>query len=144
MGKTRKNRNAFQRTNPEDPRTSPRALAAVVTVGGVLLKGYSPKSPIPWGLLAIIFAALLLFWIAIWVLDFWYYNRLLKGAVRSIILLEDAINSGSKIQFNMSHEIRDAVEGTRKLPAYKGPWFFYSIVALVLLAGVTVSIIERL
>lgn len=118
------------------------ALAAVVTVGGVLLKGFSPKSPMPWGLLTIVFAVLSLFWLAIWLLDFLYYNRLLQGAVRSIILLEDAINSGVEIEFNMSHKIRDAIEGTCKQPAYKGPWFFYSIVGVLLLLGTVISLIK--
>lgn len=120
------------------------ALAAVVAIGGAILKSLSPNSPLPWELLAIVFSALLLFWIAIWLLDFLYYNRLLQGAVQSLILVEDAINSGAQIEFNMSHKIRDAVEGSGKQPTYKGPWFFYSIVGFVLLAGTIASFIKWL
>lgn len=123
------------------------ALAAIVTVSGILLKTLSSESRIPWGLLAIVFFVLFLFWLAMWLLDFLYYNRLLTGSVESLLILEDAINSGSDIEFNMSHKIEDAV--FRKLPARPdkgvewGRWLFYSIVASVLLIGAAYSTVKR-
>ncbi len=119
------------------------ALAAVVTVGGVLLKTVQPEQHLPWGVVTSVFVILLAFWIAIWQLDFRYYNRLLMGAVDSLLALEDAINSGAKIDFNMSHKIEAAVLG--KVPTHRqegtlnGPLLFYSIVTVVLTVGVAYS-----
>jgi hypothetical protein len=119
------------------------ALAAVVTVGGVLLKTVPPERHLPWGLVTSVFAVLLALWIAIWLLDFRYYNRLLLGAVDSLLALENAINSGAKIDFNMSHKIEDAVHG--KAPTHReegtltGPLLFYSIVTVVLIVGIAYS-----
>lgn len=118
------------------------AVAAIVTIGGILVKTLPSESRVPWGLLAIVSLLLFLFWLAIWLLDFLYYNRLLQGAVQSLLKLEEAINNGKSFEFNMSHTIRDAVDGECKQSAYKGPWVFYSIVGFVLLAGTVVSIIK--
>ena len=117
------------------------ALAAVVTVGGVLLKTVSPEQHLPWEVITSVFAILFAFWIAIWVLDFRYYNRLLTGAVDALLELEDAINSGAEIDFNMSHKIEDAVRGKapRKKGTLTGPFLFYTIVTLVLIVGVVYS-----
>ena len=124
------------------------ALAAIVTVGGILVKTLPSESHIPWGLLAVVFLVLSLFWVAIWLLDFLYYNRLLRGAVHSILLLEDAINFGSDIDFNMSHKIEAAVFGEIPARAGKriewGRWLFYSIVAFVLITGAVCSTIKWL
>ena len=119
------------------------ALAAVVTIGGVLLKTVPPTQDLPWGVVTSVFLVLLAFWIAIWLLDFKYYNRLLMGAVDSLLALEDAINSRKKIDFNMSHKIEAAVLG--KAPTHRqdgtptGPLLFYLIVTAVLIAGVVYS-----
>ena len=119
------------------------ALSAVVTVGAVLLKTVPPEQHLPWGVATSVFAVLLAFWIAIWLLDFRYYNRLLMGAVDSLLALEDAINSGAKIDFNMSHKIEDAVLGKapthRQEGALTGPFLFYLIVTVVLIVGVVYS-----
>lgn len=119
------------------------ALAAVVTVGGVLLKTVPPEQHLPWGVVTSVFAVLLAFWIAIWKLDFRYYNRLLMGAVDSLLALENAMNTGAKIDFNMSHKIEDAVLG--KVPTHRqegtlmGPFPFYLIVTVVLIVGIAYS-----
>jgi hypothetical protein len=115
------------------------ALAAVITVGGVLLRTVPPEQHLPWGVVTSVFAVLLAFWIAIWLLDFRYYNRLLMGAVVSLLALEDAINSGTKIDFNMSHKIEDAVLGKVPTQLLKGPFLFYLIVTLVLIVGILYS-----
>lgn len=119
------------------------ALAAVVTVGAVLLKTVPGEQHLPWGVVTSVFAVLLAFWIAIWLLAFRYYNRLLMGAVDSLLALEDAINSGAKIDFNMSHKIEDAVLGKapthRQEAALTGPFLFYLIVTVVLVVGIVYS-----
>jgi hypothetical protein len=120
------------------------ALTAVVTVGGVFLKPTTPEQHLPWGLLTCVLGVLLLFWIAIWLLDFRYYNRLLLGSIDSLLALESAINNeGKNIEFNMSHKIEDAVLG--RAPTHRqpntlwGPVLFYSIVTIVLGAGAIYS-----
>jgi len=89
------------------------------------------------------FAMLFLFWIAIWVLDFLYYNRLLLGAVDSLLELEKAINSGNEIKLSMSHRIEDAVLGKQLTHiakgTYWGPRLFYLIVTVVLFSGMAYS-----
>ena len=64
------------------------AVAAFATIAGVLLKGESVSSGIRWGTLTAVFAALCVFWLAIWILDFAYYNRLLLGAVKALVWIE--------------------------------------------------------
>ncbi len=115
------------------------ALAAVITVGTVLLKQVPPDRDRPWALLAVVLVALLFSWVAIWLLDFLYYNRLLMGAIDSILALEDAINRDGKIEYNMSHKIEDSV--VRRPPTNRrdcilwGPTLFYSLVTLLLSFG---------
>jgi hypothetical protein len=119
------------------------ALAAVVTVGGVLLRTGPPGRNVPWGVVTWVFIVLLLLWIAIWLLDFLYYNRLLMGAVDSLLALEDAINTGAKLDFTMSHKIEDAVHGktptNRQEGILLGPLLFYCIVTVVLIVGMVYS-----
>jgi hypothetical protein len=86
----------------------------------------------------LVFAGLLLFWIAIWILDFCYYNRLLIGAVSALLELEEHSKKGRRIEhINMSTLIGKAV--ARKIKHRLGPtmgmWCFYGIVGLALLAG---------
>ena len=119
------------------------ALAAVLTVGGTLLRTFSPTQHIPWGLVASVLAVLLGLWVAIWVLDFRYYNRLLTGAVDSLLALEDSINAGTKVQFSMSHKIEDSVYGKPLTHCREGtvwgPLIFYVIVTALLVSGVAYS-----
>lgn len=119
------------------------ALAAVVTIGGVLLRTDINSNNLPWGLLACIFGILLVFWVAIWVLDLGYYNRLLLGAVDSLLALEEAINAGAGIQFAMSHKIEHEAKGGRPTHRSKNIgwaiWFFYCAVAAILLLGTVYS-----
>lgn len=57
------------------------------------------------------FGILTAFWVAIWILDFRYYNRLLIGAVDALLKLEDQLKAGQRIDIEMSHKIEDAVLG---------------------------------
>ena len=105
----------------------------------------APAEPhLPWKVVGLVFLLLLIFWIAIWVLDFHYYNRLLLGAVDSLLALEEAINSEKPIEFNMSHKIQQAVLGEnprhRREATYEGPRLFYLIVAGVLVVATVYSI----
>jgi hypothetical protein len=120
------------------------ALAALVTLGGLLLKTLPPSGHIPWGVVAAVLATFLAFWIAIWLLDFRYYNRLLMGAVDALLKLEDQINSGDDLTIEMSHKIEDSARGIapthRKEGTLSGPLWFYSIVTAVLVIGLVFSL----
>src|ERR1700743_2579491 len=63
-------------------------IAALSTVVGVLAKGDVASLSISWFVAAMIFVAMGFFWIAVWCIDFLYYNRLLSGAVAAISELE--------------------------------------------------------
>ena len=62
-------------------------VAAVATVVTVLSRG-DITHELRWGTLTATLFLLSLFWVAVWVLDFGYYNRLLLGAVDALIELE--------------------------------------------------------
>lgn len=113
------------------------ALAAIITVGGALIHDRGSSTAFPWGLVTAFFFIFAAFWLAIWILDFLYYNRLLIGAVDSLLKLEEQMKAGQRIDIWMSHKIEDAVRGCIP-PApgtKKGQWLFYSIVFGVLVAG---------
>jgi hypothetical protein len=125
------------------------AVATVVTLAGVLLKGDSISYELRWGTLAVVSLVLCALWIAVWILDFTYYNRLLLGAVHTLREIEKASTKA-----NVLHEITlstsiEARVGTWRRPSDEdwhkavGRWTFYLIVFVVLLTGVWVCV-ERL
>src|SRR5689334_15742825 len=61
------------------------AIAAFATVASVLLKEEGVGGQVRWGTLSVVFLALCVFWVAVWIIDFAYYNRLLLGAVRALV-----------------------------------------------------------
>ena len=67
------------------------AVAAISVVAGIFGKiGADPK--LSWELTAFVFSLLSVFWIAIWIIDVFYYNKLLIGAVGAIVDLEKMSN----------------------------------------------------
>lgn len=108
------------------------ALAAIITVGVAIIHDKSCLTALPWGLIAVFFGILSVFWIAIWVLDFKYYNKLLEGAVAAILTLEDQMKKGEPIHIEMSHKIEAAVSGKLESRCYIGPTLFYLIVLFAL------------
>lgn len=125
------------------------AVAAFAAIAGVLLKGESIGEELRWGTLAAVFIVLSALWIAVWILDFAYYNRLLLGAVKSLLEIEKASKTGSRVSgLSLSTDIEAAVRqgnwfSLESWDKAKGRWAFYIIVLLMLLTGVVVSI-ERL
>lgn len=64
-------------------------IAALATILGIVLKSsYDKAETFNYGLALLAMICLILFWIAIWILDLRYYNRLLEGAVNAILELE--------------------------------------------------------
>src|SRR2546425_6533724 len=119
-------------------------IAAISALVGFLSKGDTPEE-FRWGILAGVFSILALFWIAIWVLDFRYYNCLLLGAVASILQLEKNSKNHTHIkEFDLSHIIEQAVRG--EIVGLKGPGlfsgrhWFYILVLLGLLAALLFSV----
>jgi hypothetical protein len=72
------------------------AVAAFATIAGVLLKGESISHELRWGTLTAVFIALCVFWLAIWIIDFTYYNRLLLGAVRALTKIEEESKTSTR------------------------------------------------
>lgn len=122
------------------------AVAAFATVAGVLLKEESISHELRWGTLIVVFVALSIFWIAIWILDFTYYNRLLLGAVKALIEIEKQSTEGNRISaINLSTLIENAValEGgaePERRNLSQGRWWFYSLVCALLVGLILLSL----
>lgn len=111
-------------------------VAAIAALAGFVLKEH-PAGVIGWKVLAVAFAVLLIFWIALWLLDLLYYNPLLLGAVDAILEIESASQKGQFItSLNLSTKIKAAVEdrSCKWRRSLLGPIIFYSLVAFVLIA----------
>jgi len=76
---------------------------------------------------------LFLAWTAMWVLDAWYYQKLLLGAVDAITALEE--DTGRAINLSTKIEERLKSGPGKKICAPWGPCIFYGIIWLALLAG---------
>jgi hypothetical protein len=122
------------------------AVAAFATIAGVLLKGESISHELRWGTLTAVFIALCVFWLAIWIIDFTYYNRLLLGAVKALIKIEEESKTHTRTSsIYVSTYIEEAValrapatgEGLR---LSKGRWMFYILVFLLLLGLLSASV----
>lgn len=130
------------------------AVGAFAAIAGVVVK--TDVAPdLRWGTLAGVFLLLACFWVAMWVLDFQYYNRLLIGAVDALIEIEEQSKTSEGVDaLVLSTRIEAVVaEGKRpgkgKLGREGARWYFYSIVFAALLGGFGFSVysaggIERL
>jgi hypothetical protein len=120
------------------------AVAALTTIIGIFAK--SANAGATWEIVAFTFAILIAFWIAIWVLDFWYYNRLLIGAVDTLCDLEKESENKLRIRhITMSTKIEAAVgrDGATLPDAWKlarGQRAFYVLVLLTLICGFVFSV----
>ncbi len=64
-------------------------LAVIATILGIILHSRNGNGgTYNYGLSIVAVICLMLFWIAIWILDLRYYNRLLEGSVNAILELE--------------------------------------------------------
>jgi hypothetical protein len=64
-------------------------VAAIATVAAIIERG-DIASNLRWDLLAASFFFLNIFWVAVWIIDVRYYNRLLRGAVDALLEIEAA------------------------------------------------------
>lgn len=117
------------------------AVATFATAASVLLKTDAIGTDFSWGTLATVFGSLFVFWIAIWLLDFFYYNRLLLGAIDALEEIEKESKTASRVfQIELSTRIEKAIKRPRKRRRRsKGLWLFYGIVALLLFTAAGLS-----
>ncbi len=120
-------------------------VAAVATVAAVLARG-DISHDFRWAILSATFFLLSLFWLAVWVLDFGYYNRLLLGAVDALLDLErqsSGASHASGIMLSTLIEaavLRGASWNADAMRRARGRWLFYIIVHIGLLMCLGVSI----
>lgn len=109
-----------------------RALGGIAVVSALVgfISKDNSSSNFKWELLSDSFIFLFMFWGAIFILDYFYYNRLLSGSVEAIVKLEETTNN--KISFS------SRVAAKVKSPKYS-IFLFYGIVAATLLVGAYVS-----
>jgi hypothetical protein len=117
-------------------------IAAVSTLVGIFTKTGTVGAKVEWMAATAIFVAMFLFWIAIFCLYLFYYNRLLIGAVSAVIDLESKAASGAPISINISTLIEaefksPALRG--KMSSFTGVLLFYAIVLIVIMAGAIFS-----
>jgi len=125
-------------------------IAALAAILGVFLTDKNSNNDITfnYGLASIALLFLILFWIAIWILDLGYYNRLLEGAVNAILLLEKnkeefLKDKGIKLSTNIenafhkrfNHEPKGCIK--RIFSSRNG---FYLIVFISLFIGFSISL----
>ncbi|HET9727947.1 MAG TPA: hypothetical protein VFR41_00925, partial [Acidimicrobiia bacterium] len=106
---------------------------------GVLLKSAEIEPRVTWVAMAAVLGALAFFWLAIWILDFGYYSRLLMGAVRALLDLEGT--SAGQIQLSTMIEKTVRPKGDPK-DAAGSPLavrFFYALVLGVLIVATVAS-----
>lgn len=124
-------------------RTQPLGgVAAIAAVAAVVVKG-DIGSTLRWGVLAAAFALLLVFWIAVWILDVGYYNRLLLGAVEAILEIEKVSQEGKPInEIILSTRIEEVATGKKAfnqsslIPVKR----FYTVVLLGLIMCLVISV----
>jgi hypothetical protein len=110
-------------------------IAALSTIVGLLTKGDVANLRISWLVAAMIFVAMALVWVAIWCIDFLYYNVLLMGAVTAIKQLEAETMRGGPKWINMSTLIEDQFAEPPDISPFHGVLLFYGIVLGILVAG---------
>jgi hypothetical protein len=116
------------------------AVAALATIIGIFASA-GAETQTNWGMVTFAFVILFMFWIAVWLIDFLYYNKLLQGAVVSLVKLERLSRESVRVKhIDMSSTIEDQVVGllpkNPKSPrASVGRWAFYVIVSVALAAG---------
>src|SRR6516162_8757312 len=119
-------------------------VAALAALAGVMVRGDLAPT-LRWGVLACSFLLLILFWVAVWILDMRYYNRLLHGAVKALLEIEEASRQNMPApSLALSTRIEQTAEQGISLtvagkPCFGGGrlpiWWFYSSVCFGLLCG---------
>jgi hypothetical protein len=117
-------------------------VAAFATLAGVVAKS-DMQADLRWEFLAGAFVLLSLFWIAVWVLDMGYYNRLLTGAVDALLIIEkESKGSDSVDRIELSTKIEEHVKSGHGGGTNFCRTIFYVLVLFALLLGFAASVLE--
>src|SRR5262249_9692244 len=120
------------------------AVAALITLVGIFTKTEPENIHLSWEIATAVLIGLAVFWIAIWIIDFRYYNRLLIGAVVSLKEIEAesrkdnpslAINTRPTIDRETSRPQRDTKRSGERWRIRLGVWLFYIFVLAAILGG---------
>jgi hypothetical protein len=128
-------------------------VAALAALAAVMVRG--DLSPVlRCSVLACAFVLLILFWVAVWILDMRYYNRLLHGAVKALLEIEElsrqnkplaGLALSTQIEETAESGIRGSIQGR---PCFGGGrlsvLLFYGSVCSGLVTGLLISIIGML
>ena len=114
-------------------------IAAVSTLVGLFTKEGAQSLQLGWMAATGIFCAMGVFWIAIFFLDFFYYNRLLNGAADAVIALEIKITDNTANGIGISKSIAHEFSKLPSFRSYFGVLLFYFIVFVVIVLGAVVS-----
>jgi hypothetical protein len=118
------------------------AVAAFATLAGVVAKS-DTKPEVRWGLLTGAFGLLSVFWVAVLALDLGYYNRLLAGAVDTLLTIESKSLGSEKVdRIELSTKIEERV-ATGGVGNNRYRIVFYVLVLAALLAGCAISAYMR-
>lgn len=114
--------------------------AAAATLVGIFADGVAEDAYYGWLIAAAFFVAMLFVWAAIFCLDYFYYNKLLWGAVNAITELEEnTANGNPTTKINLSTSIKGQFAVGKKGDSNFGVNAFYIIVAMLLVLGVGAS-----
>lgn len=120
------------------------AVAAISTVVGIFTKTDPSSVHISWEIATAVFAGLIIFWVAIWTIDRFYYNQLLIGAVIALREIENESKKPSpNLAINMSTTIEDYVASPvdiarpfwHRVQLKVGVYVFYGLVFIALILG---------
>ena len=119
-------------------------IAAVSALVGIFSKGSEAEIKTDWLVAEAIFVALGAFWVAIWCLDIFYYNRLLGGAVAALHKLEQQTEPEAKFDGHIDMSTLIAANfalspWSMKRPEFVGVMLFYAIVFGLIVGGVIFS-----
>ena len=127
-------------------------VAALSTLVGVFAKSDAGHFGITWEIAFCVFLGLIAFWLAIWILDFAFYNKLLIGAIAALIDLETLSATEKRIpQIKVSPLVERSVSSNvpfnltriQRFNVLKGRWAFYLLVLSALIAGAIFSYVEH-
>jgi hypothetical protein len=129
------------------------AVAALSTLVGIFTKTDPNSVHVSWEIATAVFLGLSIFWIAIWIIDFCYYNRLLIGAVAALKDIEAesqkqtpslTINISTKIEQVTARILPDGRPFCERVHSKSGAWLFYILVLIAILGGATYSFQKEL
>jgi hypothetical protein len=123
-------------------------VAALSALTGLFAKADLGPFSYSWEVAGMIFLALSAFWLAVWLLDFCYYNELLVGSVAALLELEErskthktipAIQLSTLVEKSVKEGVDLKLTPEQKRRIRRGRVWFYIIVMAALLAGALFS-----